>query len=124
MGWAVAEYADLKDGEPLPERIVFSERFACPDSGFTIPEIEPRLFSFNSPQGACPTCDGLGTTLEFEEALIVPDPSLSLRQGAVAPWAKTGNTSPYYTQTLDAICRHYKTSMAKPWSDLLTRCRT
>jgi excinuclease ABC subunit A len=117
-GLAVAEYADLKDGEPLPERIVFSERFACPESGFTIPEIEPRLFSFNSPQGACPTCDGLGTTLEFEEALIVPDPSLSLRQGAVAPWAKTGNTSPYYTQTLDAICRHYKTSMAKPWSDL------
>jgi excinuclease ABC subunit A len=117
-GLAVAEYADLKDGEPLPERIVFSERFACPESGFTIPEIEPRLFSFNSPQGACPTCDGLGTTLEFEEALIVPDPSLSLRQGAVAPWAKTGNTSPYYTQTLDVICRHYKTSMAKPWSDL------
>jgi excinuclease ABC subunit A len=117
-GLAVAEHADLKDGEPLPERIVFSERFACPESGFTIPEIEPRLFSFNSPQGACPTCDGLGTTLEFEEALIVPDPSLSLRQGAVAPWAKTGNTSPYYTQTLDAICRHYKTSMAKPWSDL------
>ncbi|MEO0383249.1 MAG: excinuclease ABC subunit UvrA [Pseudomonadota bacterium] len=117
-GLAVAEYADLKEGEPLPERIVFSERFACPVSGFTIPEIEPRLFSFNSPQGACPTCDGLGTTLEFEEALIVPDPSLSLRQGAVAPWAKTGNTSPYYTQTLDAICRHYKASMAKAWSDL------
>ncbi|MFN3224778.1 MAG: excinuclease ABC subunit UvrA [Hyphomicrobiales bacterium] len=117
-GLAVAEYADLKDGEPLPERVVFSERFACPESGFTIPEIEPRLFSFNSPQGACPTCDGLGTTLEFEEGLIVPDLSLSLRQGAVAPWAKTGNTSPYYTQTLDAICRHYKTSMAKPWSDL------
>jgi excinuclease ABC subunit A len=117
-GLAVAEFADLKEGEPLPERIVFSERFACPESGFTIPEIEPRLFSFNSPQGACPTCDGLGTTLEFEEALIVPDPSLSLRQGVVAPWAKTGNTSPYYTQTLDAICRHYKTSMAKAWSDL------
>jgi excinuclease ABC subunit A len=117
-GLAVAEYADLKEGEPLPERIVFSERFACPESGFTIPEIEPRLFSFNSPQGACPTCDGLGTTLEFEEALIVPDPSLSLRQGAVAPWAKTGNTSPYYTQTLDAICRHYKASMAKAWGDL------
>ncbi|MFK7792565.1 MAG: excinuclease ABC subunit UvrA [Devosiaceae bacterium] len=117
-GLAVAEYADLKEGEPLPERIVFSQRFACPESGFTIPEIEPRLFSFNSPQGACPTCDGLGTTLEFEEALIVPDPSLSLRQGAVAPWAKTGNTSPYYTQTLDAICRHYKASMAKAWSDL------
>ncbi|MEM6382310.1 MAG: excinuclease ABC subunit UvrA [Pseudomonadota bacterium] len=117
-GLAVAEFADLKEGEPLPERIMFSERFACPESGFTIPEIEPRLFSFNSPQGACPTCDGLGTTLEFEEALIVPDPSLSLRQGAVAPWAKTGNTSPYYTQTLEAICRHYKASMAKSWSDL------
>ncbi|MEM6712637.1 MAG: excinuclease ABC subunit UvrA [Pseudomonadota bacterium] len=117
-GLAVAEFADLKEGEPLPERIIFSERFACPESGFTIPEIEPRLFSFNSPLGACPTCDGLGTTLEFEEGLIVPDPSLSLRQGAVAPWAKTGNTSPYYTQTLEAICRHYKASMAKPWSEL------
>ncbi len=122
-GLAVAEFADLKEGEPLPERIVFSERFACPESGFTIPEIEPRLFSFNSPQGACPTCDGLGTTLEFEAALVVPDPSLSLRQGAVAPWAKTGNTSPYYTQTLEAICRHYKTSMAKPWSELPEKVR-
>ena len=117
-GLAVAEMADLKDGESDPERIIFSERFACPESGFTIPEIEPRLFSFNSPHGACPTCDGLGTTLEFEAALVVPDPSLSLRQGAVAPWAKTGNTSPYYTQTLEAITKHYKASMAKPWSDL------
>ncbi|MEM1288033.1 MAG: excinuclease ABC subunit UvrA [Pseudomonadota bacterium] len=122
-GLAVAEMADLKEGESEPDRIVFSERFACPVSGFTIPEIEPRLFSFNSPHGACPTCDGLGTTLEFEDALVVPDPSLSLRQGAVAPWAKTGNTSPYYTQTLDAICRHYKASMAKPWSDLPEKVR-
>ena len=117
-GLAVAEMADIKEGETNPERIIFSERFACPESGFTIPEIEPRLFSFNSPHGACPTCDGLGTTLEFEAALVVPDPSLSLRQGAVAPWAKTGNTSPYYTQTLEAITKHYKASMAKPWSDL------
>ncbi|GAB5511573.1 MAG: excinuclease ABC subunit UvrA [Hyphomicrobiales bacterium] len=117
-GLAVAEYADLREGDPLPERIMFSERFACPVSGFTIPEIEPRLFSFNSPHGACPTCDGLGTTLEFEEALVVPDPSLSLRQGAIAPWAKTGTSSPYYTQTLQAICKHTKSSMAKPWSDL------
>lgn len=117
-GLAVAEYADLREGDPLPERIMFSERFACPVSGFTIPEIEPRLFSFNSPHGACPTCDGLGTTLEFEEALIVPDPSLSLRQGAIAPWAKTGTSSPYYTQTLQAICKHTKSSMAKPWSEL------
>ncbi|MBV6657244.1 MAG: excinuclease ABC subunit UvrA [Devosiaceae bacterium] len=123
-GLAVAEMADLKEGESEHERVVFSERFACPESGFTIPEIEPRLFSFNSPQGACPTCDGLGTTLEFEDALIVPDPSLSLRQGAVAPWAKTGNTSPYYTQTLEAICRHYKASMAKPWADLPEKVRT
>jgi excinuclease ABC subunit A len=76
------------------------------------PEIEPRLFSFNNPQGACPTCDGLGTELRFEEALMVPDKTLSLRQGAIAPWAKTGNTSPYYTQTLDAICKHYKASMS------------
>jgi excinuclease ABC subunit A len=90
-------------------------------SGFTISEIEPRLFSFNNPFGACPTCDGLGTTLAFEEDLVVPDHTLSLREGAVLPWAKTGSTSPYYTQTLEALCRHFDVSMATPWKDLTGR---
>ena len=86
-----------------------SSKFACPVSGFTIPEIEPRLFSFNNPHGACPTCDGLGTQLYFDAALVVPDASLTLRKGAIAPWAKS--TSPYYLQTLEALGRHYKFSL-------------
>jgi excinuclease ABC subunit A len=107
-----------KEAEPQPERITFSQRFACPVSGFTIDEIEPRLFSFNAPAGACPKCDGLGTELKFEPALTVPDASLSLRKGAVLPWARTGNTSPYYTQTLEAICNHFNVSMETPWAKL------
>ena len=117
-GLAVAEFADEKDEKGNPRRIIFSERFACPESGFTISEIEPRLFSFNNPFGACPTCDGLGTTLSFEQDLVVPDSTLSLKEGAIAPWAKTGNTSPYYKQTLQAICKHYKSSMTEPWNKL------
>ncbi|MTI45690.1 excinuclease ABC subunit UvrA [Roseibium hamelinense] len=117
-GIAVAEYADKTDGKGDPERLIFSEKFACPVSGFTIPEIEPRLFSFNNPFGACPTCDGLGTTLAFEADLVVPDHALSLREGAVLPWAKTGSTSPYYTQTLEALCRHFDVAMTTPWKDL------
>ena len=101
-----------------PRRITFSQRFACPVSGFTIDEIEPRLFSFNAPAGACPKCDGLGTELKFEAALVVPDASLSLRKGAVVPWARTGNTSPFYTQTLEAITQHFGVSMDLPWSQL------
>jgi excinuclease ABC subunit A len=101
-----------------PERITFSQRFACPVSGFTIDEIEPRLFSFNNPFGACPKCDGLGTELKFESALVVPDQSLSLRKGAIVPWARTGNTSPYYTQTLEAIANHFNVPMETPWSKL------
>jgi len=104
--------------EPEPERIIFSQRFACPVSGFTIDEIEPRLFSFNNPFGACPKCDGLGTELKFESALVVPDQSLSLRKGAIVPWARTGNTSPYYTQTLEAIANHFDVPMETPWSKL------
>ena len=100
------------------ERITFSSRFACPVSGFTIDEIEPRLFSFNAPAGACPKCDGLGTQLVFEPDLVVPDPALSLRQGAIAPWAKTGATSPYYEQTLQALGRHYKFAQTTPFKDL------
>jgi excinuclease ABC subunit A len=117
-GIAVAELADVKGPDSEPQRVLFSEKFACPVSGFTIAEIEPRLFSFNSPHGACPKCDGLGTTLEFEPDLVVPDASLSLSGGAVLPWARTGNTSPYYAQALQAICRHFKVSMATPWREL------
>jgi len=116
-GIAIAEFADGKDGAE-PRRIVFSEKFACPVSGFTIAEIEPRLFSFNAPTGACPACDGLGTTLSFEPALVVPDPALTLAEGAILPWARTGNTSPYYTQTLQAICEHFGVAMTTPWQDL------
>ncbi len=104
--------------DPEPERITFSQRFACPVSGFTIDEIEPRLFSFNNPFGACPKCDGLGTELKFKSALVVPDQSLSLRKGAIVPWARTGNTSPYYTQTLEAIANHFNVPMETPWSKL------
>ncbi len=82
--------------------MTFSARFACPVSGFTIDEIEPRLFSFNAPAGACPTCDGLGTELQFEADLVVPNADLSLEEGAIVPWAKTGASSPYYEQTLRA----------------------
>ncbi|MBO6542173.1 MAG: excinuclease ABC subunit UvrA [Alphaproteobacteria bacterium] len=115
-GLAIAEMADLKDGETENERIIFSARFACPVSGFTIEEIEPRLFSFNNPFGACPSCDGLGTQFFIDPDLIIPDHGLSLRKGAVAPWSKS--TSPYYTQTLDSIAKHYKFSTSVPWSGL------
>ncbi|HQF31392.1 MAG TPA: excinuclease ABC subunit A, partial [Hyphomicrobiales bacterium] len=118
-GIAFVDFADAPaEGEERPDRLVFSEKFACPVSRFTISEIEPRLFSFNNPFGACPKCDGLGTTLEFEADLVVPDQDLTLRGGAVLPWARTGNTSPYYAQTLEAICRHFGASMTTPWKDL------
>jgi excinuclease ABC subunit A len=108
----------LKNKNETHERITFSARFACPVSGFTIEEIEPRLFSFNAPAGACPKCDGLGTELRFEPDLVVPDRSLSLRDGAIYPWARTGASSPYYEQTLEALARHYKVSMSSPWEEL------
>jgi excinuclease ABC subunit A len=108
----------LRNKNETHERITFSARFACPVSGFSIDEIEPRLFSFNAPAGACPKCDGLGTELRFEADLVVPDHSLSLKQGAVYPWAKTGSSSPYYEQTLAALARHFKVSMATPWEKL------
>ncbi len=100
------------------ERIIFSAKFACPVSGFTIEEIEPRLFSFNNPYGACPECDGLGTELFFEPDLIVPDENLSLARGAIAPWARTQATSPYYQQTLESLARAYRQPMTKPWKSL------
>jgi excinuclease ABC subunit A len=122
-GLVFAEFADakpVKKGE-TPERLTFSARFACPVSGFTIDEIEPRLFSFNNPFGACPACDGLGTTLYFDPELVVPDESLTLREGAIAPWASS--TSQYYAQTLDSLARHYKFSVTTPWRDLQEKFR-
>ncbi|MFZ9447339.1 MAG: excinuclease ABC subunit UvrA [Alphaproteobacteria bacterium] len=98
------------------EVTVFSSKFACPVSGFTIPEIEPRLFSFNSPHGACPSCDGLGVNLYFDPDLVVPDPSLPLKEGALAPWAVT--PSPYYDQTLESLARHLRVSTATPFGEL------
>jgi excinuclease ABC subunit A len=99
-----------------PERILFSEKFACPVSGFTIPEIEPRLFSFNNPYGACPACGGLGVEQHIDEDLVIPDKELTLRKGAIAPWAKS--SSPYYIQTLTALGKHYKFTLDTKWKDL------
>ena len=115
-GIAVAEMADKKKDDETAERIIFSARFACPVSGFTIEEIEPRLFSFNNPFGACPSCDGLGTQFFIDPIAVVPDGGLTLYKGAIAPWSKT--SSPYYTQTLEAIARHYDFKMSDVWSDL------
>ena len=115
-GLATAEWADIAEGETEPKRLLFSERFACPVSGFTITEIEPRLFSFNNPAGACPTCDGLGQKLKFTAELVIPDRDKTLHKGAVAPWAR--GPSPLYTQTLQALARHFGFSMDKPWRDL------
>jgi excinuclease ABC subunit A len=130
-GLAVIEYADApaaaapaekekktakihdKSG---PERILFSEKFACPVSGFTIPEIEPRLFSFNNPYGACPACGGLGVEQHVDDDLVIPDKEVSLRKGAIAPWAKS--SSPYYEQTLTALGKFYKFSLDAKWKDL------
>ncbi len=103
------------------ERTVFSSRFACPVSGFTIEEIEPRLFSFNSPHGACPACDGLGMETFFDPALVVPDERRPLAEGAVAPW--TGAQSPYYDQTLQSLGRHFRIAMRTPWHELPARVR-
>ncbi|MCA0871982.1 excinuclease ABC subunit UvrA [Seohaeicola saemankumensis] len=116
---------DLADGiavlqtapsEGEPERLTFSENFACPVSGFTIPEIEPRLFSFNAPFGACPDCDGLGVELFFDERLVVPDATLKVYDGALAPWRK--GKSPYFLQTIEAIAKHYEFDKNTPWKDL------
>jgi len=116
---------DLADGianletapsEGEPEHLTFSEKFACPVSGFTIPEIEPRLFSFNAPFGACPVCDGLGVELFFDERLVVPDATLSVDKGAIAPWAKS--KSAYLTQTVNALAKHYGFDKKTPWKDL------
>jgi excinuclease ABC subunit A len=130
-GLAVVEFADAPAGaEPAadkkktakihdksgPERIVFSEKFACPVSGFTIPEVEPRLFSFNNPYGACPQCGGLGVEQHIDADLVIPDKELTLRKGAIAPWAKS--SSPYYVQTLSALGKFYKFTLDTKWKDL------
>ncbi len=116
---------DLADGiailetaasEGKPERITFSEKFACPVSGFTIPEIEPRLFSFNAPFGACPACDGLGVELFFDERLVVPDVTLKIEDGALAPWRK--GKSPYFLQTIESLAKHYGFKKTARWKDL------
>jgi excinuclease ABC subunit A len=116
---------DLADGiavletaprEGAPERFTFSENFACPVSGFTISEIEPRLFSFNAPSGACPACGGLGAELFFDERLVVPDGQLRVSDGALAPWRK--GKSPYFLQTIEAIAAHYGVDMNARWKDL------
>ncbi|WP_116598538.1 excinuclease ABC subunit UvrA [Primorskyibacter marinus] len=112
-GIAVLETA-VSEGEP--ERMTFSEKFACPVSGFTIPEIEPRLFSFNAPFGACPECDGLGVELFFDPNLVVPDTTLKIGDGALAPWRK--GKSPYFTQTIEAIAKHYEFDKSAKWKDL------
>ncbi|HWA21751.1 MAG TPA: excinuclease ABC subunit UvrA, partial [Caulobacterales bacterium] len=114
-GLAVIEFAD-EPPKGYEKRILFSSKFACPVSGFTIPEIEPRLFSFNNPAGACPACDGLGEQLKMDPDLVIPDKDRALNDGAVAPWAR--GPSPLYNQTLQAIARHYKVRMDTPWRAL------
>ncbi|MER8801513.1 excinuclease ABC subunit UvrA [Mesorhizobium sp. M0998] len=133
-GLAVAEFADKpldasqtgedsvnKSKNETHERMLFSEKFACPVSGFTIPEIEPRLFSFNNPFGACPTCDGLGSQRAIDASLVVPDENVSLRAGAVSPWAKS--TSPYYAQTLEALGIAYGFKLGDKFKDLSEEAR-
>ncbi len=109
---------NLKGAGVPANRIVFSEKFACPVSGFTIEEVEPRLFSFNAPQGACPACDGLGEKLLFDPQLVVPNEALSLKKGAVVPWAKSNPPSPYYMQVLASLGKAYDFDLETPWNEL------
>ena len=123
-GLAIVELADSKatgaaanrGRNANAERITFSEKFACPVSGFTIPEIEPRLFSFNNPFGACPTCGGLGIEQHIDPGLVIPDRDATLRKGAIAPWSRS--SSPYYLQTLEALGKHYRFALDSKWKDL------
>jgi len=115
-GIAIMEYTDEKDESGAPKRILFSSKFACPVSGFTIAEIEPRLFSFNNPFGACPKCVGIGTEMKIDADLIVPDQKLTLKKGAIAPWAKS--TSHFYAQTLESLAKHYGFKLTTPWNEL------
>ncbi len=117
-GIAVVEFADGQDEGQSEARapIVFSSKFSCPVSGFSIPEIEPRLFSFNNPFGACPKCSGIGFEQKVDPELIVPNPELTLKKGAIAPWAKS--PSPYYGQTLEALGKAFKFRMEDRWSHI------
>ncbi|MGB6549529.1 MAG: excinuclease ABC subunit UvrA, partial [Xanthobacteraceae bacterium] len=115
-GAATTSKANRQRNQTAAERLTFSEKFACPVSGFTIPEIEPRLFSFNNPFGACPKCGGLGVEQHIDADLVIPDKERTLRKGAIAPWAKS--SSPYYTQTLSALGKHYKFTLDTKWKDL------
>ncbi len=117
----LADGIALTENADLGEQTIFSAKFACPVSGFTIPEIEPRLFSFNNPFGACPACDGLGTKLYFDPDLVVHDTKRSLAEGAVSPWSHS--SSQYYTQTLESIARHFRQSMHTPWDELPEKMR-
>ncbi|WDA40336.1 excinuclease ABC subunit UvrA [Erythrobacter sp. BLCC-B19] len=118
-GREAEEQGGAMKGAGLPaNRIVFSEKFACPVSGFTIEEIEPRLFSFNAPQGACPACDGIGEKMLFDPQLVVPNEALTLKQGAVVPWAKSNPPSPYYMQVLASLAKAYGFDLTTPWKDL------
>ena len=119
-GIAILETAP-QDENVEKERMTFSENFACPVSGFTIPEIEPRLFSFNAPFGACPDCDGLGKELYFDERLVVPDQTLKIRDGALAPWRK--GKSPYFLQTIEAIAKHFDFDPSSRWKDLTQKVK-
>ncbi len=109
-GLCIAEDANTN------EQQIFSEKFACPVSGFTIAEIEPRLFSFNSPHGACPTCDGLGVKMTIDRALIVPDVRKSITEGAVEPWSK--NFAPFYMQAMEAVAKHYGFKTTTSWEKM------
>jgi len=112
----LAEGLVIVEDATTGKETLFSEKFACPVSGFTIAEIEPRLFSFNSPHGACPACDGLGEQMTFTPELVVPHPEFTLAKGAIAPWSKT--QSRYYMQTIEALAKKYKFPMNAAWKDL------
>ena len=119
VGGSQKKNGKSKEGkEKEGARILFSENFACPVSGFTIEEIEPRLFSFNSPRGACPTCDGLGVKPFADPDLVVPDHNLSISEGAIAAWASAGQIAPYYMQILKSLGKHYRFSLSVPWCNL------
>ncbi|WP_408590792.1 excinuclease ABC subunit UvrA [Novosphingobium sp.] len=117
-GKSAAKKAGMKKTGLPANRIVFSEKFACPVSGFTLDALEPRLFSFNAPQGACPACDGLGEKLLFDPQLVVPNENLSLKQGAIVPWAKSNPPSPYYMQVLASLAAHYGFKLDTAWEAL------
>src|SRR6202008_2905451 len=101
------------------ERWLYSEKFACPDHGPSIPELEPRIFSFNSPHGACERCTGLGSQMEIDPLVVIPDPSLSLSEGAIAPWANSASS--YYDQVTEAIAERYGIDLEAPWGDLTAK---